>query len=115
MKNVNKVFIVIVFLIVTLLTFNSHLAAEANFPSGGTANEELRNSMTTIWSSIVKIIQILAFGSILFAGLRYMFAAPDARADIKKSMGILALGGIIVFGTSSLVDFIITTANSMLM
>ena len=52
--------------------------------------------------------------AVVFAGLRYMFASADQKADIKKSMGILAIGAVLVFGATLLIRLIGNTASNIL-
>ena len=59
-----------------------------------------------MWATVVTIIQILAVAAVVFAGVRYMFASADQKADIKKSMGILAIGAVLVFGATLVLEFV---------
>lgn len=43
-----------------------------------------------------------------------MFASADQKADIKKSMIILVLGAILVFGASTVAKFIMTATNEVI-
>lgn len=109
-----KMFLSILVLCLMVISISFIYADEAHFPTGGTPNSTLTTATRSVWGTIVRIVQMLSFGAILFTGLRYMFAAPEARADIKKSLGVLALGAFIVFAASTIVEFVTSTANSML-
>ena len=39
-----------------------------------------------------------------FAGIRYMFASSDKKADLKKGLGYLTIGSIIVFGAVTIIQ-----------
>ena len=67
-----------------------------------------------IWGTIVTIVQILAVAAVVFAGVRYMFASADQKADIKKSMGILAIGAILVFGATLILNIVNSAATDVL-
>ncbi len=67
-----------------------------------------------VWSTVTTIVQILAVAAVVFAGLRYMFASADQKADIKKSMGILAVGAILVFAATTILSFLSNVANTAL-
>lgn len=67
-----------------------------------------------IWGTVITIVQILAVAAVVFAGLRYMFASADQKADIKKSMGILVIGAVLVFGATLILNFITTATNEIL-
>ena len=64
-----------------------------------------------VWSTVFIIVQILAVAAVVFAGLRYMFASADAKADIKRSMGMLAVGAILVFAATTILQFVVKAAK----
>lgn len=66
-----------------------------------------------IWGSAKLILQVAAVSAVLFAGVRYMMASADQKADIKKSMVPLVIGAIIVFGTTILIEFVQTSAGQL--
>ena len=66
-----------------------------------------------IWGTVITIVRVLAVGCVVFAGLRYMFASADQKADIKKSMGILAIGSILVFGSTFILQLIAKVTNEV--
>lgn len=72
------------------------------------------NAAASVWSTILTICQILAIAAVIFAGLRYMFASADQKADIKKSMGILVVGAILVFAATTVIGFVINATNEVL-
>lgn len=67
-----------------------------------------------IWATVSTVVQILAVAAVVFAGLRYMFASADQKADIKKSMGILAVGAILVFAATTIIKFVTGVAEDAL-
>lgn len=69
--------------------------------SGGTGSTEVSTAAANIWATVAGVVQFLAVAAVVFAGVRYMFASADQKADIKKGMGILAIGGILVFGATT--------------
>ena len=69
----------------------------------GTVN----NAVKKVWSTILTVLQILAIAAIVYAGVKYMFAAADDQAEIKQGLIGLAVGAILVFGASSIVQFIL--------
>ena len=81
---------------------------------GEASVNEIDDAAMNIWATIVPIVQILSVAAVVFAGLRYMFASADQKADIKKSMGILVIGAILVFCSTTILKFIATAANDAL-
>ncbi|MDD2627642.1 MAG: TrbC/VirB2 family protein [Clostridia bacterium] len=66
----------------------------------------LQKMGTNFWNNFSFIVQILAIASVVFAGVRYMFASADQKADIKKQTIMLVLGAILVFGAVNIMEII---------
>lgn len=66
--------------------------------SGGSASTNATNAVQGVWKTVLLILQILAVAAIVIAGVRYMFASADAKADIKKQTITLVVGLFLVFG-----------------
>lgn len=80
----------------------------------GTADYKFRyasfnNALYQIWGVVLVILQVGSIAGVIFAGVRYMFASADDRANLKKSMIYLVIGMVIVFGASSVVGFVTGT------
>lgn len=60
-----------------------------------------------IIGTINLVVKYLALGGIIFIGLKYMFASADGKAQIKDKLAPMALGIVLVFSASTIVDFII--------
>lgn len=82
--------------------------------SGVSGVGTLDTTVKKVWNSVALILQILAIAAVVFAGVRYMFASADSKADIKKSMGILAVGAILVFGATTIINFIVTLTGEVI-
>ena len=72
----------------------------------GTASNKVTSVTGNIWSTVIVVIQVLAVAAVVFAGLRYMFASADQKADIKKSLIHLVIGCVIVFGAVTVISLI---------
>lgn len=81
--------------------------------SGDNTIEGLTRLTDTVWSSVITIVQAISVGCVLFAGLRYMYASADKKAEIKKTMIYLVVGALFVFATSSVIRFIYSVGNSI--
>ena len=67
-----------------------------------------------IWGSAILIAQVLSVGCVVFAGIRYMYASADKKADIKKGMMYLAIGAIFVFATTTVMKFVFNVGISLI-
>ena len=83
--------------------YNSNLV-----PSG------IKTKTKNIWSTIVSIVKILSVACVVFAGVRYMFAAPDQKADIKQGLIYLTIGAVLVFGAISIINMVVSAANTVI-
>ena len=72
-----------------------------------TVDKKIENVTTRITSTILTILQIVAVAGIVVCGVRYMLTSAEQKADIKKSMIYLIIGCVIVFATSTVVQFVI--------
>lgn len=86
----------------------------AEWPEKGDGIATIDTTVSNVWSTVLTIFQVLAITAIVFAGIRYMFASADAKADIKKSMVILVLGAALVFGASTVAQFVMNATESVL-
>lgn len=87
--------------------FNSDMQVNAN--TGGKTVKVIGN----VWGIVLTVLQVAAIAAIVFSGVRYMFASADSKADIKKQMIWLVVGGVLVFAASTVVKLITTVANDV--
>ena len=118
MKNFNKimtmlVLVVAVFAFITPVFASPIIDYNITDHSGGDRLGTAEKAVSKAWNTIRLILQIAAVAAVIFAGVRYMFASADQKADIKKSMGILAIGAALVFGATFVIDFIVTLTEEI--
>ena len=82
-----------------------------DMPTGGNGISTVDNLVSNIWGTVLTVAQVLAFAAIIFAGVRYMFASADQKADIKKQLVILAVGAVLVFGASTVVKILVSAVQ----
>ena len=116
MNKTRKMLTIILVLVFIVICFNyTHVLGLST-----TIDTTQKNEMTTskaavnnIWGSLKLILQIVSVSMVIASGIRYMFASADQKADIKKSLGILVIGCILVFGTTIVIDFIIDVSKEV--
>lgn len=102
-------------LMAVVLMSTSVFGINATLPNtGGNGLTEITDLAGSIWQTVATIIQILAIAAIIIAGVRYMFASADTKADIKKQTIILVAGAILVFAAVPIAKFIGDVANNAL-
>lgn len=100
--------------IVAVLFVSSVFGINPVDPPTGTEVGEITDLAANIWSTVAIIIQILAIAAIIIAGLRYMFASADEKADIKTQTITLVVGAILVFAAVPIAQFIANASKSAL-
>lgn len=122
MKKSKKIFLrVLPVLIVLMVVFTTNVfAAEAGFDNFNSDMQVNANTggktvkvIGNVWGIVLTVLQVAAIAAIVFSGVRYMFASADSKADIKKQMIWLVVGGVLVFAASTVVKLITTVANDV--
>jgi len=118
-NNINKIIIVIIVMLTIVMLFGTVYTAgfitedhTISNPTEGSSG--IKISADRIWGSVKLILQITAVSLVVYTGIRYMFASADQKADIKKSLISLVIGIVIVFGTTTIIDFVTSIANETL-
>ncbi len=116
MKKITKILckimpVVLVGLLIVSNVFGITWSNASDLSNGSV--ESIDNAAKKIWGSVSLILQILAVAAIVFAGVRYMFASANDKADIKKQTITLVVGAILVFAAGTIVSFITKTVNEV--
>lgn len=107
-------------MVMVMVLFTSCVFAEPigtdfdNLAGGANGIGTINSTAQNVWKTLSLILQIAAIAAIVLAGVRYMFASADTKADIKKQMVILVVGAVLVFGAATVVQFIVTVTNEVL-
>lgn len=99
-----------VVLVAVIILANSVFAVD--LPSGK-SSASTDKIVGNIWATVMTIMRVLAVGAIVYAGVKYMFASAESKADIKGGMIGLVVGAIMVFGATFLVDMLTKTAEEV--
>ena len=101
--------VVLVLLVVSnnVFAFNQMAVDKINSALQNAApSASAQSSILKVWGTVLLILQILSVAAIVIAGIRYMFASADGKADIKKQTIGLMVGAVLVFGASSVIGLI---------
>lgn len=82
--------------------------------ANGDGVSSITGAADKVWTTVLTILQIAAVAAIVIAGVRYMFASADQKADIKKGMIGLVIGAVLVFAASTVVQFILTASKQIM-
>lgn len=122
MKIKLKIFsIIIIFIGVLFITNNTVFAVLETWNSGAgitdmdtfagkgtssTANTAAQNIMGTIIQTIKVVGYGIAIIMLIYVAIKYMSAAPDEKAEFKKSATAYVVGAVVLFGAASIVGII---------
>ena len=112
------IFSIFVSIITTsLITFASGLDAEG-IVENYTPSEDGVKTLFQVGNNILSILQVIALGvtvvATLVLAIKYMYSAPEDKATIKKQLIPYIIGGVLVFGATSLVKLAESLAGDML-
>ena len=122
MKKAKKIMMYVIpvlLVMVVMFTANTIFASSPVSPelpdsvTGGTASQTITNTAGSIWSTVIILFQILAIAAIIIAGIRYMFASADSKADIKKQLVPLVVGAVLVFGATTIIQVIVNVTEDV--
>ena len=80
----------------------------------GDASTSASKLAGNIWKTVEVIIRIVAVAAVVIAGIRYMFASADEKADIKKQTIVLVAGAVLVFAATYILTLVQTIAGQIL-
>ena len=110
------------YLIVGLLMLVLFVSAQPVFATVDTPNnpydpvivdKNISKMAGRVWNTVANIVRMVAVACIVFAGLRYMFSSADQKADIKQGLIYLAIGSVLVFGASYILEFVVKVFNDV--
>ena len=105
--------VVIVLLVIVTNVFGFGDGFDPSVVPGGDDVDEIKAPVQKIWGTISLILQACAVGGIILTGIRYMFAGPDAKADMKKTLPLLIIGMVIVFASTYVIEFVVNIVEEI--
>ena len=85
--------------------------------------EEINNvsadsEATTVINKVLGVVTILIITAamilLLMKGVSFMQAAPEGKAEIKKQLIAIVVGGVIIFGINTIIQTIITMSTNII-
>ena len=114
-KKVTKIISIILVVMTILGAFSMVFATGPSIPqpSDVTGSSDVSN----IAGGVIYVIQIIAFAAavimLIFVGIKFITASPEAKAEIKKTAVIYVVGAILLFGASGVLALIQTLATNV--
>ena len=108
-KTVTKI-ITILLIIATILGAVNMVFADSIEIPGGTNTGISGTGLDTTAKNIIGIVQFVCYAAavilLVILGVKWISAAPDAKADIKKSAVIYVVGAALVFAAGAILQVI---------
>ncbi len=119
---INKLLKILLYLLIIfamMFIFNNNVYAGISVPSGMTDIYSTSDPVTTnVGGQIIWVAQLIFYTAaviiVIVAGLKYMWAAPEAKAEIKKKMIYLVTGAVFLFAAGIIVNLVGTIAMNNL-
>ena len=116
--SMKKICVILMIIMISIMSLNVVMAGDFRPTppeySEGSVPQDMKTKVQQIWATVSVIVQTLAVGCVVFAGLRYMFAAPSEKADIKQGLIYLTIGAVLVFSAITIIRFVTNAANQVL-
>lgn len=113
MKNKKSLLKKIVCVIISLVSIfiGNYAYAGISLPSNMSSIYSASDPMaSSIGGQLIWVAQIILYAAaviiVIFAGVKYMGAAPESKAEFKKKLIYMATGAVILFAAGSLVKIV---------
>lgn len=116
MKKSKKILLrILPVLIVFMVFFTTNIfAIDVKEPTSNDASQTVSDLSGRVWGTISVVVQMVAIAAIVLAGVRYMFASADDKANIKKQTVVLIVGAVLVFAAVPITKLIVKAAKEII-
>lgn len=81
-------------------------------------NVSASSAATTAMNKVLGVVTVLivtaAIILLIMKGVAFMQAAPEGKAEIKKQLIAIVVGGVIIFGINTIIQTIITVSTNII-
>ena len=81
-------------------------------------NVSASSAATTAMNKVLGVVTVLivtaAIILLIMKGVAFMQAAPEGKAEIKKQLIAIVVGGVIIFGINTIIQTIITVSTTII-
>lgn len=78
------------------------------------ASSEATTAINKVLGVVTILIVTAAMILLLMKGVSFMQAAPEGKAEIKKQLIAIVVGGVIIFGINTIIQIIITVSTNII-
>ena len=113
-KTVTKIITILLIIATILGAVNMVFANDINIPNGSNGGYS-GTGLDTTTSNIIGIVQFICYAAavilLVVLGVKWIAAAPDEKANIKKGAVIYVVGAVLVFAAGAILQVIRNVAN----
>lgn len=81
--------------------------------TGWDAMSSHKSVVSTIYNTVMYIINFAAVGGVIYIGIKYMVAGAEGKSELKLKGIPVVMGIIMVYGTINLINFILKIVESL--
>lgn len=112
-KKITKIISILFVIAAIALSLNMVFASDIAIPSPSAVNDTgLNTTISNVLGVVTVICYAAAFILLIVLGVKWLIAAPDAKADMKKSAIVYVVGAIMVFAAGAILQVIRGLAKS---
>ena len=78
------------------------------------ASSEATTAINKVLGVVTVLIVTAAIILLIMKGVAFMQAAPEGKAEIKKQLIAIVVGGVIIFGINTIIQTIITVSTNII-
>lgn len=108
-KTITKIILAFCLIATIALALNTVFADDINIPSVSTAGYS-NTGLDTATSNVLGIVSYICYAGavimLVILGIKWIAAAPEAKADIKKQAVIYVVGAALVFAAGGILTII---------
>lgn len=114
MKTLKKVSILLIILAILIALTSCVFATDAPTISQNIVKDSTMNTaIAKVYGVVAYVIYAVAVVIVLIKGVKFMTAAPEAKAEIKKEMIAVVIGAFLVFGIQAIGNLIINVGHDL--
>lgn len=113
-SKITKIISILVIIAAITLSLNTVLAAEISIPDPTAVQSE---GFTKTVGNVLGVVTYVCYAAavilLIILGVKWLMAAPDAKADMKKTAITYVIGAIMIFAAGAIVQVIKGLGNNV--
>lgn len=113
-SKITKIISILVIIAAVALSLNMVFAAEVTIPASSTVDAKgFNETVGNVLGIVTYVCYAAAVILLIILGVKWLMAAPDAKADMKKTAITYVIGAVMIFAAGAIVQVIKNLGNSV--